>query len=51
MLGIGFNDLKQRELAARNRRLTALASVAIGVSAVTIGLAVLATQARNDAHA
>ena len=51
LLGIGLNELKQRELAARNRRLTAISSVAVGVAVVTVGLAVLATQARNEAQA
>lgn len=51
LLGIGLNELKQRELAARNRRLTAISTVAVGVAAVTIGLAWVATQARNEAQA
>ena len=50
MLGLGFNDLKQRELAARNRRLTILSAVASGIAFVTIGLAVIATQARDEAQ-
>ena len=51
ILGLGFNDLKQRELAARNRRLSLLSAVASGIAFVTIGLAVIATQARNEAQA
>ena len=49
ILGLGFNDLRQRELQARNRRLAILASIATAISAVTIVLAVVAYQARNDA--
>jgi eukaryotic-like serine/threonine-protein kinase len=49
IIGVGFNELRQRELQARNRRLAALASVATAVSAVTLVLAVVAYQARNDA--
>ena len=51
ILGLGFNDLKQRELAARNRRLSLLSAVASGIAFVTIGLAVITTQARNEAQA
>lgn len=49
ILGVGFNDLRQRELQARNRRLAFIASLATAVSAVTVVLAVVAYQARNDA--
>lgn len=49
ILGLGFDDLRQRELQARNRRLAILASIASAVSVVTIVLAVMAAQARNDA--
>ena len=49
ILGVGFDELRQRELQARNRRLAMLASVATAVSAVTVVLAVLAYNARNDA--
>lgn len=49
ILGLGFNDLRQRELQARNRRLAILASIATAVSAVTVILALVAYQARNDA--
>jgi len=50
VLGLGFDDLKQRELQARNRRLAIAASMASGVAALTMVLAVLAYQARNDAQ-
>lgn len=49
LLGVGFDDLKQRDLQARNRRLAFVAGLAVSVSAITIVLAVLAYQARNDA--
>jgi tetratricopeptide (TPR) repeat protein len=49
ILGVGFDELRQRELQARNRRLAALASVATAVAAVTLVLAVVAYNARNDA--
>jgi tetratricopeptide (TPR) repeat protein len=49
ILGVGFDELRQRELQARNRRLVALASVATAVAAVTLVLAVVAYNARNDA--
>lgn len=50
ILGVGFDDLKQRELSARNRRLAILSALTTGVAAVTMVLAVLAYQARNDAQ-
>ena len=49
IFGVGFDELRQRELQARNRRLAALASVASGVAAVTLVLAAVAYNARNDA--
>ncbi len=50
LLGVGFDDLRQRELVRRNRRLTLIAvSSAVGM-AVTLGLAVTAWRARNDAE-
>lgn len=49
ILGVGFDELRQRELQARNRRLVIAASMASAVAAVTVVLAVLAMQARNDA--
>lgn len=44
MLGVGFDQLKQRELAARNRRLTIIAGGAAMIAAVTVGLSVFAFQ-------
>lgn len=49
ILGVGFDELRQRELQARNRRLAIVASMATAVAAVTVVLAVLAAQARDDA--
>jgi hypothetical protein len=50
LLGVGFDELRQRELQRRYRRLTWIAlGSALGM-AITLGLAVLAWQARNDAQ-
>lgn len=49
VLGVGFDELRQRELQARNRRLAFVASLATAISAMTIVLAAVAYQARNDA--
>jgi eukaryotic-like serine/threonine-protein kinase len=49
LLGVGFDELRRRELQARNRRLAFLAAGASAISAVTIVLAALAYEARNDA--
>ena len=49
ILGVGFDDLKQRELHARNRRLALLSVLSTSVVALTVVLAILAYQARNDA--
>lgn len=50
ILGVGFDQLRQRELQARNRRLALLSAVTSGVAAVTVVLAILAMQARNEAQ-
>jgi eukaryotic-like serine/threonine-protein kinase len=50
ILGLGYDDLRQRELQARTRRLGFITALASGVAAVTIVLAVQAWQARNDAQ-
>jgi eukaryotic-like serine/threonine-protein kinase len=49
IVGVGFDDLRQRELQARNRRLAIFASIATAIAAVTLVLAAVAYQARNDA--
>jgi hypothetical protein len=50
LLGVGFDELRQRELQRRNRRLVALASFSLAGMALTLGLAFVAWQARNDAR-
>ncbi len=49
MLDVGFDALKQRELQRRNRRMTAIAALALMVMAVTTVLAVVALISRHDA--
>ncbi len=49
VLGVGFNELKQRELQRRHRRMVAIASSALILSVVMIGLAITAFIARNEA--
>lgn len=50
ILGLGFDDLRQREMQARNRRLGIVAALATGVAALTLVLAIQAWYARNDAQ-
>jgi eukaryotic-like serine/threonine-protein kinase len=50
MLDIGFDALKRRELQRRTRRMTALATLALIVMAVTTTLAITAVIARNAAE-
>lgn len=49
MLGLGFDDLKQRELARKHRRITAIASLAVVLAAVMAVLGVQAMIARQAA--
>jgi eukaryotic-like serine/threonine-protein kinase len=49
MLGVGFDDLKQRELHRRMHRAMMLAAVAVCVMAVTTGLAISAFISRHAA--
>jgi len=49
LLGVGFDELRQRELQRRNRRLMIVAACSAAGMALTLGLAVFAWQARNDA--
>lgn len=50
LLGVGFEELRRRDLAARNRRLIAIAATSLGVAAVTIVLAIQALRARDEAE-
>ncbi|MGN6588860.1 MAG: TIR domain-containing protein [Sphingomicrobium sp.] len=50
MLGVGLDDLVQREQTRRQRRLGYLAAASIGGMAITSTLAVTAFQARNEAR-
>jgi tetratricopeptide (TPR) repeat protein len=49
ILGVGFDELKRRDLQARNQRLAFVSALACGVAALTLVLAVQAYRARNDA--
>ena len=49
MLDVGFDALKQRELQRRNRRMTAIAALALVVMLVTSTLAVYALISRHEA--
>jgi tetratricopeptide (TPR) repeat protein len=50
MLGVGLDELVQREQTRRQRRLAYLAAASIGGMAITSTLAVTAIQARNEAR-
>lgn len=50
MLGVGLDDLLQRETTRRQRRLAILAALSLGGMAVTSTLAVTAIQARDSAR-
>lgn len=50
LLGVGFDELRQRELQRRNRRLMVITGCSVAGMALTFGLAVVAWQARNDAR-
>ncbi|HEY6048063.1 MAG TPA: toll/interleukin-1 receptor domain-containing protein [Sphingomicrobium sp.] len=50
MLGVGLDELVQRETTRRNRRLAWLAAASLGGMAVTSTLAVTAIQARDSAR-
>jgi tetratricopeptide (TPR) repeat protein len=49
MLGVGFDDLRRRELQRRNRRLAIIAGASLTGMAVAIFLATTAIIARNEA--
>ncbi|MGJ8669925.1 MAG: tetratricopeptide repeat protein [Oceanococcus sp.] len=50
VLGVGFDELKQRQLLARNRRLRVLAIASLGLATVMLGLAYFAFEARDAAR-
>lgn len=50
ILGVGFDDLRQRELQRRNRRLALISTSAVAGMLVAIGLATTAIIARNEAE-
>ncbi len=50
LLGLGFDDLRQRELQRRNRRLALITGSAVVGMVVAIGLATTAVIARNEAE-
>jgi tetratricopeptide (TPR) repeat protein len=49
LLGVGFDDLRQRELQRRNRRLTLIAAASFAGMVLTLGLAIAAWRARGEA--
>ncbi len=50
LLGVGFDELKRRDLIARNRRLAVLAGLSLGVAAITVALAIFAVLAQREAE-
>ena len=50
LLGVGFDELRQRELQRRHRRMTLIAAGSALGMAITLGLAAAAWLARNDAR-
>jgi tetratricopeptide (TPR) repeat protein len=50
LIGVGFDELRQRELHRRHQRMTLITAGAVFGMALTLGLAALAWQARNDAR-
>jgi tetratricopeptide (TPR) repeat protein len=50
LLGVGFDELRQREQARRLRHMTFISAGSLLGMAVTLGLAAVAWQARNDAR-
>ncbi len=51
LLGVGFDDLRQRELQRRNRRLTIIAVASAAGMVLMLGLALSAWRARGEALA
>lgn len=50
LLGVGFDDLAQREAQRRQRRIAITLGTSLAVTALALGLAVTASVARNDAQ-
>jgi eukaryotic-like serine/threonine-protein kinase len=50
LLGVGFNDLAQREAQRRHRRLAITLGASLAITALALGLAISASVARNDAQ-
>ncbi len=50
LLGVGFDDLAQREAQRRHRRLAITLGTSLAITAIALGLAVTAYVARNDAQ-
>lgn len=50
LLGLGFDELRQRELQRRHRQLAAVSVAALAIAAITAGLALEAYRARNEAR-
>lgn len=51
LLGVGFDDLRRRELQRRNRQLAIFSAGALSIAILTLGLAVLAYRASQEASA
>jgi tetratricopeptide (TPR) repeat protein len=49
LIGVGFDDLRQRELQRRSRRLTLIAAASFAGMVLTLGLALAAWRARGEA--
>jgi len=50
LLGVGFDELRQREMQRRHRRMFWVTAISLVGMAITLGLAVLAIRARDDAQ-
>lgn len=50
LLGVGFDELRQREMQRRHRRMFWVTASSLAGMAITLGLAVLALRARDDAQ-
>ena len=50
LLGVGFDELQQREMQRRHRRMFWITASSLVGMAITLGLAVLAIRARDDAQ-